>query len=625
MRYFIFILLSVLFYTTALHAQIDSLSLILDLSDGDDGLAEQVQELQLNPLNINKADASDLARIPYLSAADISHIMDYKERYGGFVKRDSLKQLLGTDVYGQIQHFITIGFQHRQGLSYIQKNYKQQGANNYAGGPWYNYSKIIYRKGYRWAGGIIVQKDPGERNFIDHLNGALRYRSRYFKLILGNFYLNFGQGLLFSNIYGTRKSILPAAVFRNRGITAHINLSSSENTGKYGVYAAYAPGLYFRFFTFLSDNLYDARLKNNDIRGLRIDGYHRTATEIAGANRLEERNVAAGMTTHWEKLSAGIILTRYRYLPGFNLKETGQERRKNYFSLHGDQLMAGSMIYAWQKGAYRFSGEAAFSRQGKPAFQQSLFYGTSLVNAGIRFWHINPGFQSPDGRMFDSADPFPSADQGYLAALRLHPFARWYFAAYKIFRQHLWRDYFNRLPVFKNEWLAELSYQESKTRLSIRYRRRDGDVFSRLNSHIINKQDNIRLDLSYHSTRRVWLRSRVEKTFFADSPESGLLFFQDLSYRFSKYIHLNGRVVFYKTSSYASRIYEFEKDLPGSFSNYPMYDDGRLFYLMMSGKLGKYLRYYIKWRRNERNEFDKSGRAFVISAHVIRSGFVLQF
>jgi len=621
------LVLFVLLLCNMLAAQSDSLDALLELNAEDDGIAERLQELQLNPVNINTATSDDLSLIPYLSTEDIAHVMAYKEFYGGFSNSDSLKQLLGTKLYRQIRSFIRLGYRHKQGLSYIQKNYQGKIPNNahYAGDPWYNYSKVIYRSGYHWAAGVIAQKDPGEQNYIDHLNGALRYRGSRLKLILGNYYLNFGQGLLFSSLYGVRKSVLPTAIFRDQSLVAHMNLSSSENSGKFGVYNEYSLGASYRFFGFFSENSYDARLSGLDVRALRSDGYHRTATEISGADRIKERVAAAGLVSHWKKLRVGIILGRYTYKPGFNLQEDEQDLRKSYFDFRGDQLNVGSMMYTYLHGPYHFSGEAAFSGNGKPGFQQSLFYHSGEVRAGIKFWHINPGFQSPDGRMFDNSAPFPSANQGYIASLQLRPYVHWRFAAYKIFRQNLWRNYFNRMPVQKNEWLAEISFQQKQARLTLRYRRRDGDSFSQLNQLDFDRQDNIRLEIAYRTKGGPWLKSRLEKTFFLSSSENGFIFFQDMGYRFGKHLQLMGRMAFYKSSSFESGIYEFENDLPGSFSNYSLYGEGHLIYLMVIAKAWDSLRFYLKWRMNKHSDFKTNGRSDNNIESTLRSGLVLQF
>ena len=616
---FIFLLL---YASAPLFAQTDSLDILSELSDADDGLAERIQELSLNPINLNSARAEDLALIPFLTGEDIDSLLAYKIRNGGFSNSDSIREILGNSLYKQIRPFITIGYMHRQGLSFIQKNY--QGDNNpgYNGSRLYNYSKLIYRRGYKWAAGAIIQKDPGERNYIDHLHGAVQYRSNDTKFIIGDFYLRFGQGLLFSNLYGTRKSILTAPLFRDLSLAAYMNLSSSEFGGKFGMYASWSKYRY-KVFGFISRQLYDARMDGTNIRGIRTDGYHRTKSEILASNRIEENARAIGISANWQKLKAGILISRYQYTPGFNLERSQQDARRYYYSFQGRQLSAGSISYSYSHGAYRIAGEAAFSKPGTMAFQQSVFYGLRNIKAGIKFWSIYPEFQSPDGRMFDNAAPFPNADQGYLASLQIRMNKHWSLAGYKVFRQKLWRGYTSQMPLQKGDGLAELHYRQAHTDISLRFRRRESDDFPTINTRILNIQDNIRIEVRYHPKGGPLLRTRLEKTFFTSSAENGTLFFQDISVSPLKNIKLSTRLIFYKTTSFNSRIYEFEKDIPGSFANYPLYGQGHLIYVMIGGRFGKLLRYYIKWRMNFKNSYGNNGRSTNHLDTVVRSGLIL--
>ena len=62
--------------------------------------------------------------------------------------------------------------------------------------------------------------------------------------------------------------------------------------------------------------------------------------------------------------------------------------------------------------------------------------------------------------------------------------------------------------------------------------------------------------------------------------EKGLLIFQDVKYEPSASLNFSGRIVFFKTDSYDSRVYEFENDLTGVMSNPALYGDGMRWYLV---------------------------------------------
>ena len=88
-------LLLFIYASIPLFAQTDGLDILSELSDADDGLAERIQELSLNPINLNSARAADLALIPFLTGEDIDSLRAYKIRNGGVSNGDSSREILG--------------------------------------------------------------------------------------------------------------------------------------------------------------------------------------------------------------------------------------------------------------------------------------------------------------------------------------------------------------------------------------------------------------------------------------------------------------------------------------------------------------------------------------------------
>jgi len=62
--------------------------------------------------------------------------------------------------------------------------------------------------------------------------------------------------------------------------------------------------------------------------------------------------------------------------------------------------------------------------------------------------------------------------------------------------------------------------------------------------------------------------------------EKGILLFQEIKYLFLQTLNLSARVIFFKTDSYNSRIYEFENDLRGVMTNPPLYGEGMRWYIV---------------------------------------------
>ena len=67
--------------------------------------------------------------------------------------------------------------------------------------------------------------------------------------------------------------------------------------------------------------------------------------------------------------------------------------------------------------------------------------------------------------------------------------------------------------------------------------------------------------------------------------ETGFLIFQDFQLKLPIELTLMGRLVFFQTNSYASRIYEFENDLTGVMNNLALYGTGMRWYFLLRYKI----------------------------------------
>jgi hypothetical protein len=89
----------------------------------------------------------------------------------------------------------------------------------------------------------------------------------------------------------------------------------------------------------------------------------------------------------------------------------------------------------------------------------------------------------------------------------------------------------------------------------------------------------------------------------ADDGEKGSLAFVGFSYRTEGVVSLKGRVIYYDTSSYESRLYEYEDDLPGRVSLDPLWGEGMRWYVLL-GVRGKKLGASAKFAQNQPADAD---------------------
>ncbi len=589
--FFIFLLL-----VSPADAQTDSLiAKWADLSEDDDAFIEQINELYENPVNINRAGRSAIAAIPFITPAQADSIIELRKKIGKFTSKSQLRRVLGREVYLLVKDIVTLHSEKKHAVVIAHRNYypieklPAIESGKYAGNALYDHNKLYYRYGNRFRFGAVTQKDIGEKKYTDFYTGFGEYTGNNYKFILGNYYLQFGQGLIFSSAFGSRKSALSTLPFKTNRNGGFASLSSSENTGHFGAYTTLQNFYTLEFHGFYARNIRDARISGSAITGLDYDGYHRTVSEINKQDLIEENLYGfSALINPLENISAGLIVAQTRYTPSLQSSaETLGEKafRRQYFNFSGNRLTQYGLFYTFHEYSLRLKGELALSDQGGPGINQSLFVDLENIEFGINYWRLSKNYQAPFGRIFDDANPFPRAEEGFYAALALKPFKRVKLYAYKVFHRDTWRSYFNPLPASKNEWLIELNYKLKGIALSGRVRQKEKDTFVRPENgrelRRTAKQNIFRLQADFRPLKQIKLRLRWEHTLLNPENESGTLFFQDMVCQLPYKLQLSTRLNFFRTDSYASRIYEYERDLPGSFANYALYGEGRSWYVMI--------------------------------------------
>ncbi len=102
------------------------------------------------------------------------------------------------------------------------------------------------------------------------------------------------------------------------------------------------------------------------------------------------------------------------------------------------------------------------------------------------------------------------------------------------------------------------------------------------------------------------MRQRIEKnwTFYEKyqgieiskaAQYSGILLYQELTCRITPKTTLSGRITFFDTDSYDSRLYQFERDVPGIFTNQMVYGSGNKWYIYAGYKISRIFQFYLKF------------------------------
>ena len=272
-------------------------------------LYEDLYDLYEHPLNLNTASAEDLQRLPFLSTFQIKSLLDYRRRFGAFVSLYELQAVYGLDrkQIDQIRPFVTfedferlykgkVYWKHQlllRSTAVVESQagyHKPDSLPHYQGAP---YSALIKYKGAlkkSWSWHLTGDQDRGEAwgthaPVMDFLSGGLQYEGEGWlkHVILGDYRLCFGEGLLINNNFGYGKSSQVLNISQNRPA-----LRRSTTSSEYGYFRGSA--LQFSLGTlevFLgaSSRLTDASVDSIGdeviISSFPQTGFHRTASEVA--------------------------------------------------------------------------------------------------------------------------------------------------------------------------------------------------------------------------------------------------------------------------------------------------------------------------------------------------------
>jgi hypothetical protein len=163
--------------------------------------------------------------------------------------------------------------------------------------------------------------------------------------------------------------------------------------------------------------------------------------------------------------------------------------------------------------------------------------------------------------------------------------------------------FFNRQPGNGDEFLVDfLSRPLSKfeTRLRYKYEKKDDPVILDNTRQLVKRlKQSYRFELIYNVSKMLRLRGRFEHNDFniaaTGTQENGNLVFQDIRFTPTSNFNLYGRIIFFRTDSFNSAVYEYENNLTGVLSNLAMFGEGVRWYFLLRYKPLKTFVFSLKY------------------------------
>jgi hypothetical protein len=298
--------------------------------------------LYLTPLDLNNAERSDFQSLFFLNDAQINGILDYREQYGDF---RSIYELLTIDDFDQttiekLQNFIEIKSETDFSLSRAIKNpsvhelilrYQSvlepkkgystpdtlsngETTSRYLGDPGRLYARYLMARPGKYSFGFTIEKDPGEQLIWDQ--STKRYGMDYYsfhalvenqwifnKIVIGDFNLDFGQGLVFGSGISLGKGTEPVTTIRRNNLGLRPYRSVFESKDFSGI-AAKVQINQINVNLFISNVFRDGRIYREDASGSEFNtftryinsvGLHRTPSEISSKHNVTDQSIGGNM------------------------------------------------------------------------------------------------------------------------------------------------------------------------------------------------------------------------------------------------------------------------------------------------------------------------------------------
>jgi len=620
-------------------------------------LYETLLQYYQTPVNLNTATREELRALLLLSENQITQLLRHREANGELLSVYELQSIEGYDlrIINRILPFVTVSSTDPNGA---RGNLWQRIAREENNAFYLRYERVLQeRKGYteptlyqgnlttRYLGspdkmvlryrvshpkdfslGLVAEKDAGEQ-FLwrpkdgqygpDYLSAhfVLYERGKLKALALGDYQLQFGQGLLLSSGLGVGKGAETITTLRRSSVGVRAYSSLLENTFFRGGAATYQLTPRVQATAFASYKKVDANLQQSQdslaefdefTSGLLVTGFHRTASELANRHQLQE--TVAGGNLGYTSRSGNLALGFTAVATHFDTPLLKRPEPYNRFEFSGRDNLALGLHYSYVWRNLLLFGETARSRSGGLGTVNGLLASLGpTVDAAVLVRHYDADFHSLYGNAF-AENTRNINETGVYLGLKVRPVPRWEISAYYDQFRFPWLRYRVGAPSEGHDALLRLSFSPSKTSiLYVQLRQRTKDRDFRDPSGVVRpmplptpmQRRSMLLYYNTNPTTQLELRTRLQASQLRDDENQpwrhGYVLAQDVSYQLNRYLKLTARYALFDADDYDSRQYVYEQDILLAVSVPALYGQGTRAYALAEIRLGRNLTLWLRY------------------------------
>ncbi|WP_081867727.1 helix-hairpin-helix domain-containing protein [Hymenobacter sp. IS2118] len=619
-------------------------------------LYETLLQYYQTPINLNTATREELRSLLLLTENQITTLLRHREANGDLLSVYELQSIEGYDLrtINRILPFMSVlsGSQNAARGSLWQRIAREENNALYL-----RYERVLQqRQGYtpptlfqgrpttRYLGspdkmliryrvshtkdfslGFSLEKDAGEQLTWNPKNGQfgadyvsahflVQERGRLKTLALGDYQLQFGQGLLLSSGLGVGKGAETITTLRRSSVGVRAYSSLLENSFFRGGAATVQVAPTVQATGFVSHKNVDANLQQAQdslaqfdefTSGLLLTGFHRTASELANRHQLAE--TVGGGNLGYTSRSGNLAVAATGVFTHYGTALLRRAEPYNRFELSGKQNLALSVNYSYVWRNLLLFGESARSSSGGLGTVNGLLASLGpTVDAAVLVRHYDRNFHTIYGNAFGE-NTRNINETGVYLGLKVRPVARWEVSAYYDQFSFPWLRYRASAPTDGHDALLRLAFTPSKTNLlyvQLRQRLKPRDLpADGATRPVPLPGEQLRQSvLLYYNTApapNLELRTRVQASRLRDDDgrawRRGYVLAQDLSYRPNSVLRLTARYSLFDSDDYDTRQYVYEQDVLLAVSIPALYGQGTRVYGIAEVRVNRAITLWLRY------------------------------
>ncbi|NUN07604.1 MAG: helix-hairpin-helix domain-containing protein [Ignavibacteriaceae bacterium] len=582
-----------------------------ETSEGENAFEEIYQELIRKKKNINTVSFNELVRIPGIDSISALAIISYRSATGFIFSPEELRfinSLSAAQLNSVKRYFFT---EERNAPSLIVNNYaadkyshnlvtrirKNDDGDNPGGLlPYRLFSRYVYHNSL-FSLTLVTEKDPFEKNYLDHYSGSISFRSVPFfeNVLIGDYRVNFGHGLILGSSYLNRKGI---SVIRDAEPFTNIHTAgiADENTLMRGISADLFINEYLSLNLFISYNERNTRTDSSgSIISFYESGYFTNSSE--SAYKRNTGNLDGGAIVRYslsEIVSGDILLFNSNYSREFsNLFNRGLTRNNFYASVSN----------SFDLGFTSASLEYAIKSGGTSSFY--LTTNTDLADKNIltlSLRNYSRGFLTERSSAF-SENSLPYSEKGFYSGIVTYTGAG-VISAYidlYLFESVTVRGFeLSGIDFLLHHNITSLFLDEIRTRVKVE--NKEELNLSPNPVKILNKTIEVRNEILHTFDEIRWRLITALRFTGADNKASGWLISNELIPPLMFQIRTAFRFTYYESDSFTSGIYVLERGAGSVFDGARYYGKGISFSMNADLKSHKFYRLAVKFRHTTRTD-----------------------